>query len=88
MPGATAGTYSDGTYGTTHEKSKVEKVVNQDVISKSLQDQQIAPGYTVNGFIFLPRGNYHRIEINVFDATAQQSINIRLLHKTHSKNYL
>ncbi|OHC08691.1 MAG: hypothetical protein A3K50_05470, partial [Planctomycetes bacterium RIFOXYD12_FULL_42_12] len=67
MIGAAAGGIGGGAYGAVHEKSKVEKVVNRDVMSKALQDQQVAPGYTVNGFIFLPKGNYHRIEINVFD---------------------
>jgi len=74
MLGAAAGGIGGGAYGAVHEKSKVEKVVNQDVMSKSLQDQQVAPGYTVNGFIFLPKGNYHRVEINVFDTTGQQSV--------------
>lgn len=74
MIGAAAGGIGGGAYGAVHEKSKVEKVVNQDVMSKSLQDQQVAPGYTVNGFIFLPKGNYHRVEINVFDTTVQQSV--------------
>ena len=74
MIGAAAGGIGGGAYGAVHEKSKVEKVVNQDVMSKPLQDQQVAPGYTVNGFIFLPKGNYHRIEINVFDITGQQSV--------------
>jgi len=74
MIGAAAGGIGGGAYGAVHEKSKVEKVVNRDVMSKALQDQQVAPGYTVNGFIFLPKGNYHRIEINVFDTTGQQSV--------------
>lgn len=74
MIGAAAGGIGGGAYGAVHEKSKVEQIVQRDVMSKSLQDQQVAPGYTINGFIFLPKGNYHRIEINVFDATAQQSI--------------
>ena len=74
MLGAAAGGIGGGAYGAVHEKSKVEKVVNRDVMSKALQDQQVAPGYTVNGFIFLPKGNYHRIEINVFDTTGQQSV--------------
>lgn len=74
MIGAAAGGIGGGAYGAVHEKSKVEKVVNRDVMSKALQDQQVAPGYTISGFIFLPKGNYHRIEINVFDTTGQQSV--------------
>ncbi len=74
MIGAAAGGIGGGAYGAVHEKEKVEQVVQRDVMSKALQDQQVAPGYTINGFIFLPKGNYNRIEINVFDATAQQPI--------------
>ncbi len=74
MIGAAAGGIGGGAYGATHETDKMKKVINRDVMSKSLQDQQVSPGYTINGFIFLPKGNYHRIEINVFDATAQQSV--------------
>ncbi len=74
MIGAAAGGIGGGAYGATHEKSKVEKVVREDVMSKSLQDQQVAPGSTISGFIFLPKGGYNRIEINVFDITAQQAI--------------
>ena len=79
MIGAAAGGIGGGAYGAVHEKSKVEKVVNRDVMSKALQDQQVAPGYTVNGFIFLLKGNYHRIEINVFDTTGQQSVKYTII---------
>jgi len=74
MIGAAAGGIGGGAYGATHEKGKMENIIQRDVISKALQDQQMSPGYTINGFIFLPKGNYHRIEINVFDLTAQQSV--------------
>lgn len=72
--GAAAGGIGGGAYGASAEISKVENVVRKDVISKSLQDQQVLPGSTISGFIFLPKGNYHHIEINVFDLTAQQSM--------------
>ncbi|HHT9130068.1 MAG TPA: glycine zipper domain-containing protein [Candidatus Brocadiaceae bacterium] len=74
MIGAGAGGISGGAYGATHEKSKAEKVVREDVMSKALQDQQVAPGYTISGFIFLPKGSFQRVEVNVFDVTAQQPI--------------
>ena len=74
MVGAAAGGIGGGAYGASAEVSKVENIVRKDVISKSLQDQQVLPGSTISGFIFLPKGNYHHIEINVFDLTAQQSM--------------
>jgi len=74
MVGAAAGGIGGGAYGASAEVSKVENVVRKDVISKSLQDQQVLPGSTISGFVFLPKGNYHHIEINIFDLTAQQSV--------------
>lgn len=74
MVGAAAGGIGGGAYGASAEVSKVQNVVRKDVISKSLQDQQVLPGSTISGFIFLPKGNYHRIEVNIFDLTAQQSV--------------
>jgi hypothetical protein len=74
MVGAAAGGIGGGGVGAAREKEKIGKIVQQDVMSKALQDQQVYPGYIVSGFVFLPKGNYNRIEITVFDATVQQSM--------------
>jgi len=74
MIGGAAGGIGGGAYGAGHEKSKMEKVINRDVMSKALQDQQIYSGYTVSGFIFFPKRDFHRIELNLFNPSAQQSI--------------
>jgi len=69
--GALVGTGFGGGWGTFTGaelgQSKADQQANQQIEALSLQPQEVRRNFTVNGYVFFPKGNYSQVEMVLVD---------------------
>lgn len=65
--GGSIGAASGGIYGGLQGQSAAHRDAESQISALSLQTRDANPNYSVNGYVFFPKGTYTSVEMNLFN---------------------
>jgi len=71
--GGSVGAAGSGLYGGLQGQSAAHRDAESQIQSLSLQTRDANPNYSVNGYVFFPKGEYTAVEMNLFNEETHQS---------------
>jgi hypothetical protein len=71
--GGSIGAAGGGVYGGFQGQSAAHKDADSQISALSLQTRDANPNYSVNGYVFFPKGEYTSVEMNLFNEETHQS---------------
>jgi len=71
--GGSIGAAGGGVYGGFQGQSAAHKDADSQISALSLQPRDANPSYSINGYIFFPKGEYISVEMNLFNEETHQS---------------
>jgi hypothetical protein len=71
--GGSVGAAGGGIFGGFQGQAAAHNDAESQISSLSLRTRDANPNYSVNGYVFFPKGSYTSVEMNLFDEETHQS---------------
>jgi hypothetical protein len=71
--GGSVGAAGGGVYGGFQGQSAAHKDAESQISALSMQTRDANPNYSINGYVFFPKGEYTSVEMNLFNEETHQS---------------